>query len=271
MTPPAAGDGRLDRTVADALEAAGIADIGYAYLLDLQSHSIGQSRSHELIYPASIIKVPIMTETFRRFAGGELSKDATVAISESNVTTTAEETPFVPSYIATIGELVERMITHSDNIATNQLIDVLGRRSVTDAMRRLGLEAFFLGRKLSGSEPLIADPEETGRNRLCPADAGRLLALIAMDQVPGATEQMAILNACVHDEKLAQGLSPDDRFFHKTGETSEVSHDAGILETAQGKRYVIVLYTSAPHNGALDLPKVNSSMSAWMRHVRATL
>jgi len=65
---------------------------------------------------------------------------------------------------------------------------------------------------------------------------------------------------------------PGDRFMHKTGETDEMSHDAGILVTAQGRRYVVVLYTTPePLADRSDASHINPQMSAWMRELRATL
>jgi beta-lactamase class A len=178
----------------------------------------------------------------------------------------------VPGYRATAQELVELMITCSDNIATNQLLDVLRRENITAYMHELGLSTFLMGRKLSGSEPLIVDPETVGRNRLPPEEAGRLLTLIARDQVPGAAAQREILGRCVHNDKLVPGLAPGDRFMHKTGETDEQSHDAGILVTSQGSSYAIALYTTPePLPDRSDARHVDPLMTAWMRAMRSTL
>src|SRR6202011_3898690 len=139
-----------------------------------------------------------------------VTPDQPVVVSSANQTTTAEFTPLVPGYTATVQLLVDLMITGSDNIATNQLLDVLRRENVTAYMRELGLPNFLMGRKLSGSEPLIADPEMVGRNRLPPEEIGRLLALIGLDLVAGSAAQRAILERCVHNDKLVPGLSPGD-------------------------------------------------------------
>jgi beta-lactamase class A len=241
-------------------------------VVDLDRFVFGAYRADANIYPASVIKTAVMAEAFHQYALGTIDPDQTIVVSEANQTTTAEATPFVPGYRATIRELVELMITRSDNIATNQLFDVLRRERVTAYMRELGLATFVLGRKLSGSEPLILDPETAGRNRLPPEEIGRLLALVACDAIPGAAEQRQILARCVDDQKLVPGLSPGDRFLHKTGETDEQAHDAGILETTSGRRYVIVLYTTpVPLPGHSDAHHADPHMTAWMRALRMTL
>lgn len=267
-----ATDAALDRAIVAALKASGLTEIGYAYVADIDARRFGAFRADANIYPASVIKVPIMAEAFHQADEGRLRLDDVVTVAESNQTTTWGESPFPAGAAATVRALVERMITHSDNVATNQLFDVLRRERVTSYMSELGLPTSFLGRKLSGSEPLIVDPEMTGRNRLPPEEIGALLALIATDAVPAAAEQREIMRRCVHDEKLVPALREGDVFMHKTGETSDLSHDAGILKTAQGKSYVVVLYTTPePKGDDSDADHVNPLMTEWMRSLRERL
>lgn len=269
---PIQQDSALTAMVVAALDAAELRAYGYAFVLDLQTMKYGAWKADENVYPASVIKVPIMAEAFRQYSIGMIRPSDEVTVSAANETTTWGVSPFGPRTVARIDELVERMITHSDNVATNQLIDVLQRENVTSYMRRLGLATFLLGRKLSGSEPLIADPKMVGRNRLPPEEIGALLSLIAMDRLPGSAEQRAIMARCIHAEKFVPGLRPGDVLMHKTGETSEQSHDAGILQTEQGNKYVVVLYTSPePKPDDSDADHVNPQMTRWMREVRAAL
>lgn len=265
-------DRDLDDRINAALIASSLQDIGYAHVIDLDRMCCGSYRADANIYPASVIKIAVMAEAYHQYAASALMPDRAVTIGSANLTETAEQTPFVPGYVATVQEMVELMITRSDNIATNQMLDVLRRENVTAYMRECGLATFLMGRKVSGSEPLVADAETVGRNRLPPEEAGLLLALIALDMMPGAAEQRAILERCVHDKKLPPGLSPGDRFMHKTGETDEQSHDAGILVTAQGRRYVIVLYTTpAPLPDRSDASYIDSKLTSWMREMRKSL
>ncbi|HYK54422.1 MAG TPA: serine hydrolase [Candidatus Eremiobacteraceae bacterium] len=268
-----ASDKELDSAISDALDASGLREIAYAYVADLDAMRYGAYRADEVIYPASVIKVPIMAEAFRKAEAGELRLDDVVTVTQANQTTTwGGESPFHAGAKATVRDLVDRMITHSDNVATNQLFDVLRRERVTAFMRELGLPTFFLGRKLSGSEPLIVDDEMTGRNRLPPHEIGTLLTLIATDAVPAAARQREILRRCLHNEKLVPALREGDVFMHKTGETSDLSHDAGILKTAEGTSYVVVLYTNPESRGDdTEADHVNPQMTDWMRSLRARL
>ncbi|MDQ6932200.1 MAG: class A beta-lactamase-related serine hydrolase [Candidatus Eremiobacteraeota bacterium] len=268
----AVADAAMTQTLAEALQSAALESIGAAFLLDLSSLRYGECRSYRNIYPASLIKMPIMAEAFHQFEAGVLQPDRSVVISQANQTMTAEETPLKQSYVATVAEMTELMITRSDNVATNQLMDVLGRKAVTAYMHELGLPTFLLGRKLSGSDPLIEDPEAIGRNRFPPAEAGRLLALIASDLIPGASAQRGMLACCVDNDKLVPGLRKGDVFMHKTGQTSTEDHDAGILDTAEGRRYVVVLYTTPQPNANESLTShIDGQITEFMRALRAAL
>ncbi len=274
LLPQLVAEPSLNRSVADAtaLIEPHVRSAS-AFVCDVQSMGYGAWQADADIYPASVIKVPIMAEVFHQYETGALDPNDRVVVTANNQTTTDQPTPFATGYVATVEQLVELMITHSDNVATNQLMDVVLRECVTDFMRRCGLRTFLLGRKLSGSEPLIDDPEMVGRNRLPAEEIALLLALIATDAIPGAAHQREILLRCIDAEKLVPGLRPGDRFMHKTGETSTVSHDAGILSTADGKNYVVVLYCSVeaapdgsearqPRHDAVDAQPARRHMNA---------
>jgi beta-lactamase class A len=105
---------------------------------------------------------------------------------------------------------------------------------------------------LSGAEPLIDDPHATGRNSFPAREAAALLAGLALDEVPEAATLRTILATSYWDVKLSRGLAPGDTFAHKTGDTSEVSHDAGILRLAEGGTWVIAVYSDLPSSDELD-------------------
>ena len=67
-----------------------------------------------------------------------------------------------------------------------------------------------------------------------------------------STSLRATLSRQHFNGKLAAGLREGDRFEHKTGGTDNVSHDGGILRTAEGRAYVIVEYPSGAR-AMLDL------------------
>jgi len=252
----------------DALDASSLRSDAAAVVIDLERGISARWRDTADIYPASIAKLGLMTDAFRRIAAGSLRPETRIQIAAANMTQTAEPTPLTTDRAARVDELIALAIERSDNIAANQLIDLLGRDQVTHSMRDLGLADFVLGRKFSGGEPLVEGHAIGTRNAMTPADAARLLELIARDAVPYAAEQRALLARCADRDKLAGALDAGDVFMHKTGVTSTVCHDAGILQAADGARYVLVLYTTLD---GLAAGIADPAMQTWMRSLRTRL
>jgi beta-lactamase class A len=201
---------------------------------------------------ASMIKTPLAAALTALWSAGRLDAGARVSVSAANMTPNDDESPLEPGYNATLDELATLMLTRSDNVAANVLIDVVGRGWATEYVRGIGLRATAIRRKLSGSLPLIDDPEATGRNAHPAGDAAALFRMIAEGSIPGAEWLHTTLLAQRWNGKLSRGLLPGDRFAHKTGDTDEVTHDGGVLDTAEGARYVIVVYTSLASSGDAD-------------------
>lgn len=225
--------------------------------------------SSEPIYPASMIKTPLVAAAFIDIADGRLTFDDRYAVTNANMTANDTESPLIVGYESSLAEITDRAISFSDNVATNMLFDIVGRERATEIARsRLGLRTTAFHRKLSGSEPLIADSEWNGADRNAhPAhDAAALFVQIACDEIPYATRLQASLAAQHWNEKLSLGLRDGDTFAHKTGDTDEVTHDGGILTTAQGRRYVIAVYAKFASNA-----QHNARMGDFMRLLRPLL
>lgn len=220
---------------------------------------------YQPFYPASTIKVPLVAAAF----AAALEPEATFVVRQENMTANDAASPLVPGYRATLRELMHRAIADSDNVATNELFDIVGReRATAVAATALGLQATRFARKLSGSDPLIEDPQwdGTSRNAHPAGDAARLFAAIARRETAGAAEIERMLLAQRWNDKLSAGLSDGDVFAHKTGDTSEVTHDGGILTTAGGQRYVIVVYAGLP-----STPENSARFGPLMRALREFL
>ncbi|MFN2449537.1 MAG: serine hydrolase [Candidatus Baltobacteraceae bacterium] len=218
------------------------------------------------IYPASMLKTPLALAVFALADDGVLSLEAPVSVTADNMTQNDKPSPLVPGYRAHVGELIELAITRSDNVATNILYDLAGRKRASGILReRFALGATAFRRKLSGAEPLIPDPQWDGvlMNRHSLRDAARVFELIARDAVPHAAELRELLSRQEWNTKLSRGLQPGDRFAHKTGDTDEVAHDGGILQLCDGRSFVLVVYTATPSSDAHD-----ARFGDFMRSVR---
>jgi len=220
-------------------------------------------------YPASMIKTPLALAAFALVQSSVLNLGETYQVTQANMTANDKESPLVPGFVAPLHQVIELMLTISDNVATNMLFDALGRERATEIVQtQFGLTKTAFYRKLSGSEPLIVDPgwDGTHRNSHPAGDAARLFEMIARDEVPFANLFRSILARQQWNNKLPAGLYPGDRFAHKTGDTGEVTHDGGILDTEQGASYVIVVYTGMVSNDAN-----NAKFGPFMSAIRSEL
>jgi len=224
---------------------------------------VAPERQH---YPASMIKLPIAMVLAALCEAGAYRLDERVEVGTGAMTANDAPSPFEPGYLAELGELARAMLSASDNVATNVLIDVLGRETITRACAAFGLRDTAVRRKLSGSLPLIDDPGATGRNAHPATDAAALLHLLARQAARGRSWVYDALLAQRWNGKLSAGLRPGDAFAHKTGDTDEVSHDGGILVLPDGRRFAFVVYTALPATPAND-----ARFAAFARDVRARL
>jgi beta-lactamase class A len=254
----------LAAAAADAgLEAASIV------VLPLAAGRAVELEATRPLYPASMIKVPLVAAVLFEIAFGRLAGSDIVAVDQANMTANDAASPLVPGYRGSLDEIMHLAVSRSDNVATNLLFDLAGRDRATGIVsERFGLRDTVFARKLSGSDPLIHDPEWNGRSRNAhpAADAARLFAAIARDEIPLADRLRDMLAEQAWNEKLTPGLLPGDRFLHKTGDTSEVTHDGGILIDAQGERWVVVAYTALA-----STDEHNARFAPFMRRIRPLL
>jgi beta-lactamase class A len=218
------------------------------------------------VYPASMIKLPLAVAAAAAIRDGRLDWETGVTVEARNLTPNDAPSPCLAGYRSTLLELTTLMLQRSDNVATNQLYDLLARERATADVQALGYERTFFRRKLSGALPLIDDPEATGRNAFPAAEAEQLLADIAEQRLPEAATLLNILSTSWWDVKLSQGLEPGDRFAHKTGDTDETAHDGGILSLPGGARWVIVVYTELASSDQND-----ARFGDFMRALRPSL
>jgi beta-lactamase class A len=249
-----------------AAEAAGLGGAAiYLAALDRERPRVALDGGRT-IYPASMIKLPLAVAVAASVAEGHVRWDDPVAVEPANMTFNDAPSPLEPGYVSTVVELVELMIARSDNVATNVLFDLLGRERATAVIRALGLRETAFRRKLSGRLPLIDDPEALGRNSHPAREAATLLERIARGTVPAAALIGRFLRGQIWNTKLSAGLGPGDEFAHKTGDTDETSHDGGILELAEGGRYVLVVYSELASNDETD-----ARFATFMRRIRPRL
>lgn len=221
------------------------------------------------LYPASMIKTPLAAAVLTLVGTGTFSVGQRVEVTQANMTFNDAPSQLAPGYEARLDQVCDLAISRSDNVATNMLFDLAGRGRATRIVReRFGLEHTAFFRKLSGSDPLIDDPGWDGvhHNAHPAGDAAALFAAIALDRVAHGEILRGALVRQYWNDKLSKGLRPGDRFAHKTGDTNDVTHDGGILTTAEGRTYIVVVYT-----GLASTDANNARFGPFMKALRELL
>jgi len=184
----------------------------------------------EPLVAASVIKVPIMVEAFRRIGAGTLDPNAEVVIAPEDKKPSCGALTYMHDGLkVTVRDLIVLMIILSDNTATNLMIDMLGVEPVNETMRELGIPGITLRRKLF-------EPELSRRgiqNTITARGVGMLLGRMAEGRLLGEAPDRQMMDILLDQRlngKLPFFLHPlDVDVAHKTGEDDGTTHDAGVV------------------------------------------
>lgn len=178
---------------------------------------------------ASLIKIFIMAEAFRRAELNQLDLSETLTVNaEDRVGGAGSLEHAPPGTVRTLRELVELMIIESDNTATNLLIDRLGMDSVNALIGRLGCRDTVLRRKMMDFAAAAAGRE----NYTSPSEIVATLAGLYRRQCvsPAADEAMVAILLRQEDRcKIPRLLPAGVAVACKSGELEGAEHDAGIV------------------------------------------
>jgi len=181
-------------------------------------------------YAASLFKTWVMLEAFHQQDAGLLDLAERYVVSD-----------YYERYRLNPGELpgcdevslrgaLARMMSVSDNVAANLLLDRVGAWNVNAALRGLGLSVsgFFQDDSL----PTTA------------ADMALLLEAVARRQAVSAAasdEMLALLGTESIDDRLPALLPAGTQVAHKTGSWPTATHDAGIVFSPEATYIIVVL------------------------------
>jgi beta-lactamase class A len=101
------------------------------------------------VQTASVIKLPIMVETFAEVAAGQRSLEDKLVLSKDNqVPGSGILTQLQPGLQLTLYDAVVLMMDLSDNTATNMVIDHIGIPAVNRRIKAMGLKDTYLYKKV---------------------------------------------------------------------------------------------------------------------------
>ncbi len=217
-------------------------DLGYV-VKDFSSGRAAEINSAEAFPSASLIKFPILCAAFQAAEDRRFSLSAPVTLLRHDKRGGSGVLKFSPSgRVYTNRELLEAMIVHSDNTATELLIRQLGYDYLQDTFYRLGLKDTVItpqGFRLTSRRV----PED---NMTSPRDMAYLLEKMYKRELVSAQASEAMLEILKHQklrDRLPRYLPKGWEIAHKTGLLRKACHDVGIVFSPHGD-YMICVLTS---------------------------
>ncbi|MBX2819968.1 MAG: class A beta-lactamase-related serine hydrolase [Rhodothermaceae bacterium] len=220
-------------------------------LIDPSSAFSFNVNENRIFHAASLMKVPVMIEVVKLISTNTLSFDEKIPVTNRfrsvvdqsfySIGDDSDEITYKElGESLSIRELILRMITVSSNIATNILIDVIDIASLSQTLRGLNVKHSTV---LRGVEDLKAF--EAGlNNTITSSDMALIFHALLKGEVISRKYDDVMIDVLLGqklNEMIPAGLPPGTAIAHKTGEITEIHHDAGIIYPSHGTPFVLVI------------------------------
>ncbi len=251
---PSAPDDLRERVLAALAPAGGEWGVTFK---DLQTGRELTVRADEEFHPASTLKIWVMMKVYQDAADGRYALSDPVTVEQTFMSAARRDPrPFdvKPSCRAIteavgkkmpVRELVEHMITVSDNVATNNLIrQAGGPEAITVFLVRLGIRRSNVRRYIMDNQAF----DEGLSSAAFPGDFGLALEKLARGEVVGpeaSREMLEVMGRLKDNDMLPARLPEGARVTHKTGAIDGIRNDVGLVTLPDGRRYVAAFFSRA--------------------------
>ena len=199
------------------------------YIKDLKSGRVISFRDRAAMPSASLVKMPVMVAVYEAIAAGQLSRNERLPVLERHKVSGCGPTAGIPSgQTQSVRELLENMITISDNTATNILVERVGMDAVNRACRQYGLYQTDMIRDVMD----LAARDHGVENMTSARDMGQFMESLERGEFIGndyCEEMRAILLRNKLRDRIPRFLPMELPVAHKTGLMYNVVHDVGAL------------------------------------------
>jgi beta-lactamase class A len=214
------------------------------FFLDLETGNYLDINGEKVFPAASTIKFPILVALFEAVDSGRVKLNEPLVMRRDLIASGSGTLQYErPGLRLSVLETATKMITISDNTATNMIIDRLGGKALLN-------ERFHSwGLKNTVIHNLLGDFR--GTNVTSPADLVRLAALITNHRLisqESNSEVLDLMRHCVNKKLLADGLGSGAVIAHKTGDIGFLVGDAGIIDMPNGRHYLAGIFVRRPHD-----------------------
>jgi beta-lactamase class A len=217
-------------------------------------------------YAASTMKLPLLVAAYRRHERGEIDLDRKVPV-HNEFASVADGSPFrlqqsddqdddtwaLVGSEATLRRLALHAVVKSGNLATNLLLEHVGRGEVAEVLVDAGCSG----------ETVLPRGIEDAKAREAGLDNWVTAHDLALVMAGVADRRLADEQTCVdieqvvaqqeHRDKIPAGLPPDTYVANKTGWVEGVAHDVALVRPEDGAPYVLSVCTTA------DVPETTAN------------
>ena len=173
-----------------------------------------------------------------------------------------------PGVALSVANLLEIMIVHSDNTATDSLMALAGGpAAVTAWLREIGIEGMSVDRSTAqlseqiqaimeaagspgdSSNPAVPEFDADPRDQTTPNDMLRLLILLDLGNVLKPQSRdflLGVMGRTVTGPGRIKGLLPvGTPVAHKTGTVGGIANDVGFVTLPDGRRFAVAIFTKS--------------------------
>lgn len=216
----------------------------HIYVWDYATGAHAGMNINKNIPTASIIKIPILYELFRKIDKGIISYEDEMVLEPHYATSGSGYLQYNQHYQSIkIKNLAKLMIQESDNTATNMLLGkVGGMNAVNRLTRQWGVEKIQMNNWL---------PDLKGTNITTVKDMAKLIYNLDNPELLSLSSRSKIIDIMSHVKNvylIRAGIARNAKFMHKTGDIGKMLGDAGIVEMPNGRKYIVVIMVKRPHN-----------------------
>ncbi len=232
------------KTVVQQLAAKNANLMPGVFFIELDSGAYLDLNGAEIFAAASTIKFPILVAFLQDVDAGKIRLDEMLTLKQELIGGGSGSMQYKPIGTKfTALETATKMITISDNTATNMLIARLGGAAA--------LNQRFESWQLTATVIRNPLPDLSGTNTTSPRDLAHLMANVDRRNLMSLKSRdrlLDIMRRTTTNTLLPPGLGPGATIAHKTGDIKTLVGDVGLVDTPSNKRYVAVVMVKRPNN-----------------------
>lgn len=254
-------------------------------LRDAENAKIAEVRGAEKIYPASVVKMFYMVALEQLLEEGKVKSTPELerGLKDMIVDSSNEATQYILDVITDTssgGEMPEKEFkvwSYKRNTA-NRFYSSLGYTNINVNQKTFCEDAYGIEQQFRGYKG-------ENRNKLNTTATARLMAEIVLGRVAKPETTQKMLNLMKREpfaetkdqDDQAHGFSgkalidmnlKDARIWSKAGWTSSTRHDVAYIETADGLKFVIAVFTENHANDRETLPRVVGNIINGLKNVK---